>query len=102
MRLRGGSGNSDKAEMLQQVVHFFEAHADARFTWMHRMKDDRRANTMQRAGFKRFFKKEGETETITIDSNEAYMAEYGENMSDADAEKTELEFLVLPEVFRKE
>lgn len=102
LRLRGGSGNSDLAEMLQQVVHFFEAHADARFTWTHRMKDDRRANTVQRAGFKQLFKKEGEHEAITIDSNEAYMAEYGENMSDADAEKSDLEYLVLPEVFRKE
>jgi len=100
--LRGGAGSSDEAAMMQQVVHFFEAHADARFTWVHRMKDDRRANTMQRAGFKKLVKRDANAEAVGIATNEAYMTEYGENMSDSDADKTEAEYWVLPQVFRNE
>ena len=58
LHLRGGAGNSDQAEMLRQVVHFFEAHGAARFEPIHRLKDDHRANIMHRAGFKKLVKDE--------------------------------------------
>ncbi|MFM0394239.1 DUF927 domain-containing protein [Paraburkholderia phytofirmans] len=102
LHMRGGAGNSDQADMLRQVVHFFEAHADARFTWLHRVKDDRRANTMQRAGFKKLVKVAADDAAVGVTTNRDYMAEYGETMSDGDAEKTEAEYWVLPAVFRNE
>nr|WP_249177181.1 DUF927 domain-containing protein [Burkholderia ambifaria] len=97
LTLRGSHGNAETIAMLRQVRAFFEAHGDARFIWMQRSTDDRRANVMHRAGYKRLVKG-----GRSVNTNQEYMSEFGEQISDADAEQTEMEFFVLPEVFREE
>lgn len=104
LHMRGGAGNSDQADMLRQVVHFFEAHGAARFEPMHRLKDDHRANIMHRAGFKKLVKVTAESEPVAVTTDRAYVAEYGvgREMSDTDADASETEYWVLAKVFREE
>ncbi|MFM0319748.1 DUF927 domain-containing protein [Paraburkholderia nemoris] len=104
LHMRGGAGNSDQADMLRQVVHFFEAHGAARFEPMHRLKDDHRANIMHRAGFKKLVRVTAESEAVAVTTDRAYVAEYGagREMSDTDADASETEYWVLAKVFREE
>jgi putative DNA primase/helicase len=95
---RGGAGNTEHTSILRQVSGFFQMHGDSRFVWWHRAMDDRRPNTINRAGFKRMLTKDGEP----IKSNSDHHREYGDVMHPEEADNTELEYFVLPEVFRTE
>lgn len=95
---RGGAGNSEHNAILRQVSGFFQLHGDARFVWWHRAADDRKPNTINRAGFKRMLTKDG----TPIDTNSDHIKEYGDIMHPRDAESSLLEYFVLPEVFRSE
>lgn len=95
---RGGSGNTEHQSIIRQVSGFFQMHGDARFTWWHRAVDDRKPNTINRAGFKRMLTEGG----TPINSNTDHGKEFGDMIHPADAEKCELEYFVLPEVFRAE
>lgn len=97
VRERGGVGNAESMAMLRQVRGFLEAHGDARFTWVQRVDDDHAGKTMHRAGFKRPVSADK-----PVNSDREYMAEYGEKMSPADAERSDTEYLILTEPFRKE
>ncbi len=95
---RGGIGNSEHDAILRQVSGFFQLHGDARFTWWHRAMDDHKPNTMNRAGFKRLLSRDGEP----IKSDSDHHREYGEKMHPVDGEEAQLEYFVLPAVFREE
>ncbi|WP_073427101.1 DUF927 domain-containing protein [Paraburkholderia terricola] len=98
LTVRGGTGNAEHAAMLRQVRSFFEAHGDARFVWWHRALDDRKPNTMHRAGFKRLLA-DGEH---PISSNKDFYGAFGDAMGDESAAGCEIEYYVLSEVFRSE
>jgi putative DNA primase/helicase len=104
LQTRGGTGNSDQAAMLRQIVHFVESHGAARFEPLHRMKDDHRANVMHRAGFKKLVKVNANGEPHGVASDRDYVAEYGagREMSDVDADVSETEYWILAKVFRDE
>jgi putative DNA primase/helicase len=95
---RGGAGNVEHTSIIRQVQGFLQAHGDARFVWWHRALDDRKQNTANRAGFKRMLTKEG----APISSNADHHRAYGDRMLLNEAEDTELEYFVLPEVFNNE
>jgi len=95
---RGGAGNVEHAAILRQVSGFFQAHGDARFVWWHRATDDHKPNTINRAGLKRILTKDGSP----INTNSDHHREYGDVVHPADAQDIELEYFVLPEVFRNE
>lgn len=95
---RGGSGNTEHNAIMRQVSGFFQMHGDSRFVWWHRATDDRKPNTINRAGFKRMLTSEG----TAINSNDDHYKEFGDVVHPADAEGCELEYFVLPEVFRTE
>jgi putative DNA primase/helicase len=90
-------GNAEATAMLRQVRGFLEAHGDARFTWVQRVDDDHAGRTMHRAGFKRCI-----SEDRPVNSDREYVAEYGQKMGNADAERSDTEYLILTEPFRKE
>ncbi len=95
---RGGAGNGEVASMLRQVRRFLELHGEGRFTWWHRAADDHNAKTLQRAGFRRMVNERGEP----IKSNADHQRAFGEEITPFDAERTSVEFFVLPETFRVE
>lgn len=95
---RGGAGNTEHSAIIRQVSGFFQLHGDARFVWWHRATDDRKPNTINRAGFKRMLTSEG----TAINSNSDHHKEFGDIVHPTDAEGCELEYFVLPEVFRTE
>ena len=95
---RGGAGNTEHSSIIRQVSSFFQMHGDSRFVWWHRATDDRRPNTINRAGFKRILTKDGSP----INSNGDHYKEYGDVVHPADAEGIELEYFVLRDVFRTE
>ncbi|MBH9658482.1 DUF927 domain-containing protein [Burkholderia pseudomallei] len=97
VRERGGVGNAEATAMIRQVRGFLEAHGDARFTWAQRVDDDHAGKTMHRAGFKRSLSADR-----AVNTDREYMAEYGERMAAADAERSDTEYLVLTEPFRNE
>lgn len=95
---RGGAGNVEHVSMLQQVSSFFQLHGEARFVSWHRATDDHKPNTINRAGFRRMLTVEG----IAINSNSDHHKAFGDVVHPRDAEGTEQEYFVLPEVFKKE
>ncbi len=95
---RGGSGNTEHATIIRQVSGFFQAHGDSRFVWWHRANDDHKPNTINRAGFKRMLSKDG----TPINSNTDHHKEFGDKIHQADSDGIELEYFVLPEIFRGE
>ena len=95
---RGGNGNGEVAAMLRQVRRFLELHGEGRFTWWHRAADDHSAKTLQRAGFRRMVNERGEP----IKSNAEHQRSYGEEITPFDAERSSVEFFVMPETFRAE
>ena len=86
--------------MLRQVRAWLEKNGDALLTWTHRALDDHKAATPLRAGFKRLIDpKDGKP--VKVDA----ATEYVDRMSrDSSAYVLELqvEFLILPEAFRRE
>ncbi|WP_295990447.1 DUF927 domain-containing protein [Rugamonas sp.] len=95
---RGGAGNVEHVSILRQVSGFFQAHGEARFVWWHRATDDRKPNTINRAGFKRLLTKDG----TAINSNADHHKAYGDIVHPAEAEEARQEYFVLSEVFRDE
>jgi putative DNA primase/helicase len=95
---RGGNGNAEEYSMLAQVRSFIQLHGAGRFTWWHRAGDDHAPNTLSRVGYRRMVTLEGKP----IKANADHQREYGERISDGDAEQTAVEYFVFPEVFDKE
>ncbi len=95
---RGGIGNAEEYAMLAQVRTFIQLHGAGRFTWWHRASDDHAPNTLSRAGYRRMVTPEGKP----IKANADHQREYGEKISDTDAEQTSVEYFVFPDVFDKE
>ncbi len=60
--------------------------------------DDHKANTMSRAGFKLMLRRKGKP----IKSDSDHHCEYGEKMHPVDDDEAQLEYFVLPAVFREE
>jgi len=84
--------------MLKQVRRFLEAHGEGRFTWWHRAADDHAAKTLNRAGFRRMVNERGDP----IKSNAEHQRAYGVEIEPFDAERTSVEYFIMPEVFRAE
>lgn len=103
---RGGAGNGEVTAMLRQVRRFFEAHGEGRFTWWHRATDDHSSKTLQRAGFRRLVGADGkpvkmQKTAYTPGTSTTDKAVYDE-LTAIDGEETQVEYYVLPEVFRAE
>lgn len=104
---RGGAGNGEVSAMLRQVRRFLEANGESRFTWWHRATDDHSVKTMQRAGFRRLVDKDGKPLKASPKLGGSNLSAsdqrlYDDLMPAVDSEQTEVEFFVLPEVFRSE
>lgn len=95
---RGGIGDAEERQMLQQVRRFLELHGESRFHWWHRAADDRSPNTPHRAGFRKLVSERGEG----VNSDSDHMREFGERMHAKDGEYCLTEYYVLREVFRTE
>jgi len=98
LKLRGGAGSSEKANMLRQVRAFLETHGDGRFAMWHRAADDHAAKTLHRAGVRRMLNEDGEP----IKTNSQHGAEFGERMPAALGEGVSFEYFVLAETFKAE
>jgi putative DNA primase/helicase len=105
---RGGAGNGEVTAMLRQARSFFESHGEGRFTWWHRATDDHSVKTLQRAGFRRLVGADGKPVKIqktgalySPGTSAADKAAY-EDLTAIDAEETQVDYFVLPEVFRVE
>jgi putative DNA primase/helicase len=96
---RGHVENGEEVAMLRQVAAFLEKNGDALFTWLQRAADDHRPNTALRAGFKRLVDKNGEP--IKWDGAQEW-AEKGIHREDRAAAHGRVEYLVLPEAFKRE
>ena len=98
LQQRGTIGDVENVAMLRQVRRFLEVSGEGRFTWWHRAADDRAPKTLQRAGVRRMVDAGGHP----IKTDSQHQAIYGDTMSAADGERVEVEFFILPEVFRDE
>nr|MBL8411659.1 DUF927 domain-containing protein [Dechloromonas sp.] len=56
---RGGEGNQEETNMLNQVREFFERHGDGAFDLWHRIGDDRSPRTADAAGVRRWLQPDG-------------------------------------------
>jgi uncharacterized protein (DUF927 family) len=56
---RGGEGNQEETNMLNQVREFFERHGDGAFDLWHRIGDDRSPRTADAAGVRRWIQPDG-------------------------------------------
>ena len=104
---RGGSGSGEVTAMLRQVRAFFEAHGEGRFTWWHRAADDHSVKTLQRAGYRRLVDEEGkpvkaEPKVSGPRLNGDDQRLYDDLVPAVATEDMQVEFFVLPEVFRNE
>lgn len=104
---RGGSGSGEVTGMLRQVRRFLEANGESRFTWWHRATDDHSVKTLNRAGFRRLVDAEGKPLKTTQKMGGTNLSVsdqrlYDELVPAVSGEDTEVEFFVLPEVFRSE
>lgn len=95
---RGHMDNGEDASMLRQVRRFLELNGEGRFTWWHRAMDDHTPKTLNRAGFRRLLGDDGKP----VKSDADHQREYGERISAADAERAQVEYVVLREVFQRE
>ena len=91
IELRGGTGDGERARMLNQVRAFIEAHGSARFAWWHRANDDHAPNTMYRAGFKKMLDRHGKPCEEPV--GEMSKAAFGDG---------QIEYFILPGVWRDE
>lgn len=104
---RGGSGSGEVTAMLRQVRRYLEANGESRFTWWHRATDDHSVKTLQRAGFRRLVDKDGKPLKATQKMSGSNLTAsdqrlYDELLPAVSIEDTEVEFFVLPEVFKAE
>ncbi len=93
----GGLGNLERRQMLGQVRNFLQKFA-GNFVWWHRATDDHAPNQPIRYGYRRFVSDDGKP----VRSNAEHQREFGERMSDADAQGTATEYFIFPGVFDKE
>ncbi|MCU7371502.1 DUF927 domain-containing protein [Paucibacter sp. O1-1] len=96
---RGHMDNGEDAAMLRQVQAWLEKNGDALFTWHHRAMDDHRPNTALRSGFKRLVHDDGKP--IKFDA----ATDYAEKRAPLDSQERPqglVEFMVLPEAFRRD
>ena len=95
---RGHLDNGEDAAMLRQVRSFLELNGEGRFAWWHRAMDDHTPKTLNRAGFRRLLGDDGKP----IKSDSDHHREYGDKISASDAERAQVDYIVLPEVFARE
>ena len=95
---RGHLDNGEDAAMLRQVRSFLELNGEGRFAWWHRAMDDHTPKTLNRAGFRRLLGDDGKP----IKHDADHQREYGDKISTADAERAQVDFILLPEVFARE
>lgn len=93
-----GDGDAESTAMLSQVRRWFGLNGAGRFTWWHRATDDRAPDKGLRAGYRRMVT--GDGKPIQLDGEHA--TEYGERMSQKDAEQTTVDFFVFVDVFKAE
>jgi len=96
---RGHMDNGEDAAMLRQAQAWLEKNGDALFTWHHRAMDDHRPNTALRAGFKRLVHEDGKPMKFDAASD------YAEKRATDETQERPLglvEYLVLPEAFRRD
>lgn len=96
---RGHMDNGEDAAMLRQVQAWLEKNGDALFTFTHRAMDDHRGNTPLRAGFKRLVDEDGKP--LKFDAATDYMDRVSKPES-SERQTALVEFLVLPEAFRRD
>ena len=94
---RGHLDNGEEAAMLRQVKAVLEKTGDANFTWTHRATDDHRPNTQYRIGFKRLVDEKGTP--LKFDGATEYI-EKRSTAESSEMQRSEVEYLVLPESFR--
>lgn len=98
---RGHLDNGEEAAMLHQARAWFEKNGDALLTWTHRGTDDHKPSTPLRAGFKRMVDAEGKP--LKIDAATDYLSKTPGGMTDNAEQRIALvEYLVLPEAFKRE
>ena len=95
---RGHLDNGEDAAMLRQVRSFLELNGEGRFAWWHRAMDDHTPKTLNRAGFRRLLGDDGKP----VKSASDHQREYGDKISTADAERAQVDFILLSEVFARE
>lgn len=96
---RGHVGQAEEWKRLNMVRACLEKNGDALFTWLHRALDDHRPNTAYRLGFKRLVDDEGDP--LSQDA----ASEYVDNRAPEDKRErllAHVEYLVLPEAFKRE
>jgi putative DNA primase/helicase len=96
---RGHTGNAEEWKRLNMVRASLEKNGDALFTWLHRALDDHRPNTALRLGFKRLVNDDGDP--LSHDA----ATEYVDSRAPEDKRErllAHVEYLVLPEAFKRE
>lgn len=96
---RGHLDNGEDAAMLRQVRAWLEKNADALLTYTHRAMDDHKPATPLRAGFKRLIDEDGKP--LRIDAATDYVEKLSTQES-SERRAALVEFLVLPEAFRRD
>lgn len=96
---RGHLDNGEDAAMLRQVRAWIEKNGDALLTWTHRALDDHKASTPLRAGFKRLLDEQGKP--LKWDAAQEYL-EQRSALSDSQKATALVEYLLLPEAFKRE
>lgn len=94
---RGHLDNGEDEAMEGQVRAWIEKGADAQLTWVHRLHDDHRPATVQRAGFKRLVDDAGEP--LKFDAATDYLERRN---GSAEREAATIEYLLLPEAFKRD
>jgi putative DNA primase/helicase len=94
----GGDGNAEEAQMLSQVRRWLQLNGAGRFTWWHRALDDRAPDKGMRAGFRLLVSPDG----TPIRKDSDHLAEFGNKISPADAEQSQVDYYTFPEVFESE
>jgi putative DNA primase/helicase len=93
---RGGLGNAEEYQVMTCLHRYFQQNAEGHFKWMHRVLDDRAPDKGILSGYRRFVEESGKA----IHSNTEYQRAFGERMSEVDAQHTQTEFIVYPEIFK--
>ena len=96
---RGHLGNAEEWKRLNMVKACLEKHGESSFTWVQRALDDHGPRTMMRLGFRRLINDQGEPLSYSAAD------EYLDSKTTDEARQKVLaytEYLILPEVFKRE
>lgn len=96
---RGHLDNGEDAAMLRQVRAWIEKNGDALLTWSHRAMEDARPSTPLRAGFKRLIDETGKP--LKMDAALEY-TDRRTSLNSSERAAALVEYLILPEAFRRE